>query len=548
MIVKKKLLYLLMILMSFTLLFGCGENDSSSDKDSKDRKEKDKSDDEDEDENDDEVDEDSDSEDDDVTDTYDDDSDTPDVVSNDVNPIMFSSYLINNTYYSDEEDMIIAESYATRLRCLNDEYPELQESIENYSLENEYNVTDNFQQLVDMAVDTNAEEYWSSGVCLYENWYTDIFRADDRVVSIITNYTDYLGGAHGTYYTYTANFDTATGEMLHIYDVISEDEFDSLFDTLEDELLDKYGDDIFFSDIDLSDTIESSYDYAEDLYFVLGYEGITFYFQIYELSPYASGSQQITLRYDDYPDLVKSKYMPANDTDYILNSWLLNGHLPDGETEYYTYSSLKAGTEDNPVYILTIAFDDEIYEDEFSGEVVSTYFVVNDGNYYLLAEVYDKTNGRLIREYSLSDDTAEFITDFLGDFGSYVPTNPDSFRIYDRCDYLSTYEIYKTYTMDEDGIITTNDDYYTIEVPDGMYLETKDDLEVNVKDTLDGKETLETIDEGTILYFYGTDNHSWVDFIMDDGRYVRLYVDDEYTLEDDTNVYDVFDGVNYASN
>ena len=452
---------MLMIFAGLTLLPGCGGEgspDDTTDTGSKEETVSDETDEDDETGGEDTTTADTDSESDD-TDMAADGDDTSDSVSAYVDPLMFSSERISNTYYSEEQDMIIAEAYATKLRCLNDEYPGLKEAIENYSLENEYYVTDNFQELTDMAVDTNGEEYWSDGVCLYEDWYTDVYRADGDVVSLITNYTDYLGGAHGSYYTYTANFDTATGDRLHIYDVINEDEFDSLFDILEDELIDRYTADIFFSDIDLSDTIESSYDYAEDLYFVLGYEGITFYFQIYELSPYASGSQHITLRYEDYPDLVKSRYLPKApyDTDYMINSWLLGGFLPDGETEYYTYSYIKEGTENDPVYILTIACGDNLYEDEFGGEVLSTYFVSKDGGYYLLAEIDDKANGRLIREYAVSDDRTQFMADFEGGFGSYIPTTPESFRIYDIGDDASISDTYMTYTMGEDGIITADE-------------------------------------------------------------------------------------------
>ena len=70
---------------------------------------------------------------------------------------------------------------------------------------------------------------------------------------------------------------------------------------LQERLIEEYGEEVFNDAEDLASTISQMYMDDGDLQFSLGYEGISFYFQVYTLGPYASGMQVVTLKYEDYP-------------------------------------------------------------------------------------------------------------------------------------------------------------------------------------------------------------------------------------------------------
>ena len=52
----------------------------------------------------------------------------------------------------------------------------------------------------------------------YEDYDVNVVRADTVVTSLLSYDESYSGGVHGSYYYIPVNFDSLTGEELHIHD------------------------------------------------------------------------------------------------------------------------------------------------------------------------------------------------------------------------------------------------------------------------------------------------------------------------------------------
>ena len=129
-----------------------------------------------------------------------------------------------------------------------------------------------------------------------------IRRADSYVVSLINEFRNYSGGAHGMYGWYGVNFDSETGKRLTVSDICTDanklytaiikrlyaDHDNRAFDNLDGTLM----------KLIVEDTIN----------FVIEPRGVTFIFNPYEIAPYAAGLITATILFDEQPGLFKTKY------------------------------------------------------------------------------------------------------------------------------------------------------------------------------------------------------------------------------------------------
>lgn len=131
---------------------------------------------------------------------------------------------------------------------------------------------------------------------------SQIIRADSAFTSVKNTYFDYAGGAHPTTVISGYNYLTQDGSEIKLEDIFTDET--SVISALHDKLNSDYPDAGFFN---LDEDIKMyKFNPGEDdpeLTWTLGYDGVTFYFNQYELAPYASGIQIVTLPFNDYPEL-----------------------------------------------------------------------------------------------------------------------------------------------------------------------------------------------------------------------------------------------------
>ena len=156
-------------------------------------------------------------------------------------------------------------------------------------------------------------------------------RADSLVVSFLQREYSYTGGVHGNYGQYGVNLNTLTGAPLAISDVFTDTE--TLSATIVTKLRKKYPNSAFTH---LDEHIQSlSADGSFN--WTLDPRGATFYFNPYEIAPYAEGILTVTILFQEQPQLFQDSYRqtaPEYAEPFAANNLPLVTSLKDnGQTD-----------------------------------------------------------------------------------------------------------------------------------------------------------------------------------------------------------------------
>lgn len=205
-----------------------------------------------------------------------------------------------NTYFL---STVLGEAYGTlapeaAVKRYTDAYvDEYRQSLEPLYLEDEQNQEDNAR----IGAWYSYYKGMKGSVQLYEKELL-VYRID---------YNEYTGGAHGIYATTFLNLDLRTLAPLRLDDLFVEDYREPLTDLLWQQLLKDIHVDTRDEAQDMGYATTGALEPIENFY--LDREGITFYYNVYEITPYAMGPVTITLPYEaighllsDGPGILKS--------------------------------------------------------------------------------------------------------------------------------------------------------------------------------------------------------------------------------------------------
>lgn len=506
--------------------------------------------------------------------------------TNDGMPQMLHPYIHTDSAngYADSADGSVQVSYSLKTGglVLSDEeaaaYPKL-----NQALALEYDTLKKSAEEDLENLKTSAEEMVEyvqedSNMQLSAVYTPDILRADENVVSYELFYYDYYGGAHG-YNSYTGlTFDTKTGKKLGFYDVITDE--DKVKSGIIHELKDKYASeeglvenntpeedaDTFFEYVD-------SKDQSGAVAWSLGADRLNIYYNPYNIGSWALGVVSVSLPFEKYPDAVKEEYKMGT-SDYAVKIGIYADYSADiyNDGSFSDVSVYPDGTDDYANSALRIQIQDE------NGQVTSRVF--NDMYYFSMEAYYVKTGNRHflhVFTHSENDWTADNVYEItngqIHDLG-YVEGTPALIR----------YE----YNYNENSLFTNSEDVAAYNDPGALYLEktmnafstysgsrhyhvgssglleSRDpyvvgpaEIVVTVKKALTVKKTdasgrengkTEVIPVGTKLYFYMTDNESYVIFRYDGDQYgkVSMYNSDWPQKINGEELESVLDGVMFA--
>ncbi|MCR5526047.1 MAG: DUF3298 and DUF4163 domain-containing protein [Lachnospiraceae bacterium] len=438
----------------------------------------------------------------------------------------------------------------TQFSLKTEGYDKLAEALESYSKDRGAEVEKNLASYEDnMAGEDDSQEDYKSNI-FYESTSSAV-RADSKVVSILENVYSYAGGAHpSTWYT-TYTYDSKTGEELKLGDIVNDKSV--LPEILDKELKKAYPEETFMEPENLKEDIETIMgyegevsEYAEEgaepqrgLTFTLGNNGLTFYFSNYEIAPYAAGCQQVTLTFDEYPDLVKDEYKEHSE-NYITK---FNDSIILENNEELKVDVSTSDDYDNEY---TISVGDKSIKCQIYGFSNDNYLVHNGGKDYLYIQACEDNDYRHINIFSLDGNPEMLLATDLYFAFDYYPSDPANMRLCTHYDILSTYEGSRKYHVNDAGIPMADSDYDLID--SDVVLTLKKNLKAEVRNSAeDEKGEEETVSAGTKLSFYAT-NGTYVDLVTDDGRYVRVYPSTEGypRIVDGQNEEDVFDGLMYA--
>ena len=464
---------------------------------------------------------------------------------------------------SDEE----AAAYPELNQALTLEYDTLKKNTQ----EDLNNLKESAEEMVEyMQGDDNMQ--------LIAEYAPYVLRADENVVSYEQFYDDYYGGTHG-YHSYAGfTFDTKTGKKLDLYDVITGEE--SVKAGIIQELKNKYASedglvenntpeedaDAFFEYVD-------SKDQSGAVAWSLSADRLNIYYNPYNIGSWALGIVSVSLPFEKYPDAVKEEYKMGT-SDYAVKIGIYADYsadiyndgsfsdvsvYPDG-TDDYANSALRIQIQDENGQVTSRVFDDMYY---FTMEA---YYVKTGNRHFLHVfthsendwtadNVYEITNGQirdlgyvegtpaLIRyEYNYNEDSLFTNSE---DVAAY--NDPGALYLEKTMNAFSTYSGSRHYHVGSSGLLESSDPY--VAGPAEIVVTVKKALTVKKTDA-SGRENgkTEVIPVGTKLYFYMTDNESYVIFRYDGDQYgkVSMYNSDWPQKINGEELESVLDGVMFA--
>ena len=287
-------------------------------------------------------------------------------------------------------------------------------------------------------------------------------RADSLAVSFIAEHSSFTGGAHGMYAFEGVNFDAATGRRLALADVFRDK--GTLARNLGETLRARYGKALFDSaEKTVTEAVEKN-----QVSWTLDPRGATFYFNPYDVAPYASGLLSVTFLFDERPGLFLEKYKrgPASYCETLPAGRPMDISLRDDGSG--RKDSLEAWVREGSIHI---TLNGAAYMDvsPVSGnDITAVHVHTAGGKNFLYVDCEDSATGeRMLRIYNLDGRTPTFVATALQTFRQelsggkkgwkkvrqWIMTDPGEFTVYDP--YPSAGQERRTHTveMQENGRI-----------------------------------------------------------------------------------------------
>lgn len=470
------------------------------------------------------------------------------------------------------------------------EYPLLAKKLEDIGKKDDANYDESLKNM--------AEDYLKNENYVDEENYTQyyfsssskILRADKTIFSIIKAEDSYQGGVHGYYTVYGEAYDTETGGNINLSDVVRDvGEFNA---RVKEKLLDKYPQDTFLHDVDeyFKDRDIEAYSWSID------YNGVTIYFQPYDLASFADGILTARFSFAEDGKYLNDKYSKTPDS-YVMPVSARTDTYADVNGDGKEERILLVGTTEDPEWG-AYEWQWEIENESIKSEVLSfendSYLVCRNGKYYAymfnkvendyeIISIIDIATGKEIGgEYGLSnyglyrydfdDIEKEGIYGFWDKESAF--SSPELVRLESRMDMLGTYSAFRDYYIADDGMPKSYDEFYFTDRM-GFMIKPVRDIPCSIVDK-DGKILAEdaVLPKDTLLRIVRTDGEDIIDLQAGDyaisneiesseeypyyyteerldlnhGTFYRLKLETkgyEKTL-DGEDVFDIFKGMMYA--
>lgn len=479
----------------------------------------------------------------------------------------------SDSYYKDDDysNKLVEMKYGVIALTEEDEekYPELAQALKKLSEENKNTLLTDYENLKTQA-EEDLKAAKEGGYEVYTPYSTEcsfyVNRADNRVLSLGKSGYDYWGGAHGTGYSTGCNYNARTGEELRIRDVVTD--MDTFAGLIEEKVYESglTREDLFLDEEEtLKDYIlRAAADHT--LNWEITNEGVTVWFNPYEISYYAAGMPSGSVSFAGHPEVFSDYYaetartyvyaiegLDVSDIDFDGDGKADELRVWASADEYGTYEALK-------VSVNGVETSKDIWAYSYDPYILHTadgknylYVICGSDNDYRMLEVFD-INGSsavYVGEVNNCGLRAQLLDASSYLYGEEILTDPENFYLESRMDVLSTYSASRKYHVGADGMPVADEAFYQIDASTYEWREpltAKQDVPC-MQVAEDGSVIAENavIPAGTSLMLYRTDGSSLVDLKAGDTLY-RIEVDHSewpYTING-VEEEEYFDGVMYA--
>ena len=224
--------------------------------------------------------------------------------------------ILNVAYASQSSDVRLKDSLNAFFlsACFGDKYMAMtpEEAVKKYT---EKYVGDYRNDLEPMykkdEQDKEDEESIGAWYSYYKGIESHVQLCNTLILTYRIDYNEYTGGAHGIYMSTFLNFDLRTLAPIRLDDLFAGDYKEQLTDLLWNQLM---ADNKVATRQELEDMgYVTTGDLTPTENFYLGKDGITFYYNVYDIAPYVMGPVKITLPYEMMQHLLSDETMALND-------------------------------------------------------------------------------------------------------------------------------------------------------------------------------------------------------------------------------------------
>ncbi|BDQ04412.1 DUF3298 and DUF4163 domain-containing protein [Ignavibacterium sp.] len=153
----------------------------------------------------------------------------------------------------------------------------------------------------DFVADTDyTSEFPPDWVFSFETDFRVTFNSKD-FISVVLDYYEFTGGAHGNYYSIGYNIRTSDGKVFGISDILKPNSLQALSEFCAEEIMNMFD----ANSLNEAGLFEDELNISEDQDFYIIPNALVIQFDPYEVAPYAMGSIDVELEFSKIKNIIK---------------------------------------------------------------------------------------------------------------------------------------------------------------------------------------------------------------------------------------------------
>lgn len=219
------------------------------------------------------------------------------IITTSANAEVDSLKIIRKDFYQATDDTsAYVKIFYPQINGLNN--PEIEKKINSF-LETEFMQAKSWFD--DFVADTDyTSEFPPDWVFSFETDFNVTYNSK-KFLSIVLNYYEFTGGAHGNYYSVGYNIRTSDGEVLNLPDILKPNSLQALSEFCSEEILNMFD----ANSLNEAGLFEDELNISDEQDFYITPDALVLQFDPYEIAPYAMGSIDVELKFNKIKNILK---------------------------------------------------------------------------------------------------------------------------------------------------------------------------------------------------------------------------------------------------